>query len=87
MKWPVCILLLTFTLCAKAQNDTCTGQYDNNKQKHGLWICRDNKHVIKKEHYRHGVLKSYILYNEKGEMIETMNRRGKVKKYTPCGCH
>lgn len=86
MRYLIALILVLATFDLKSQNDTCTGQFDAQSKKHGLWICRSGNRVVKKVYYRHGELKSYILYNEKGEIIETRNKRGKVKKYTPCGC-
>jgi len=64
----------------------CQGKYSHDTLKNGIWVCRSGKIVRKKEHYKNGVLTSYILFNEKGQMVETKNRKGKIKKYNPCGC-
>jgi hypothetical protein len=78
---------LAFTVYTYAADSlTCTGGFDKKGQKHGAWICRKDNHVLKKENYKHGTLRSYMLFNEKGQVTETRSRKGKVKKYNPCGC-
>lgn len=85
-------LLITAFLCFIAEasyagdSASCEGKFNNKGEKHGMWACRNGGRVVRKENYRNGVLKSYTIFNEKGEVIETRNRKGKVKKYTPCGC-
>ena len=64
----------------------CKGKYTNDSLKHGVWVCQKGNIILKKEHYKNGVLCSYIFFNEKGQMVETKNKKGKIKKYKPCGC-
>lgn len=82
-----CFFLL-FQGCLAFANDStvCKGKYGTDSLKQGVWVCRKGDIVLKKEHYNNGVLSSYILFNEKGQMVETKNRKGKIKKYNPCGC-
>lgn len=65
---------------------SCKGKYDKDSLKHGIWVCRKGEMPISKERYKHGKLITYIKFNEKGKMEETMNRRGKVRKIKDCGC-
>jgi hypothetical protein len=64
----------------------CTGKYDKDSLKHGVWVCRKDNHLTLKEKYKHGVLLYYIKFNEKGAIVETRNRKGKINKRNPCGC-
>lgn len=64
----------------------CTGKYNKEGQKQGVWICRDGKRVVKRERYKNGRLSSYIIYDRKGNIIETMDRKGRVRKFSGCGC-
>lgn len=64
----------------------CSGKHNKAGQKQGVWICRDGKRVVKRERYKDGKLSSYIIYDPKGNIIETMDRKGKVRKFSGCGC-
>lgn len=64
----------------------CTGKFSRDSLKEGVWVCRIGKRVLSKERYNNGKLQTYIRFNEKGQIIETRNRKGKVKTYNPCGC-
>ncbi len=87
LKQLICIGFLFLGLEAWANDSlVCEGKYTNDSVKNGIWVCRSGKIVRKKEHYKNGVLVSYILFNEKGQMVETKNRKGKIKKFNPCGC-
>ncbi|MES2617619.1 MAG: hypothetical protein V4613_07065 [Bacteroidota bacterium] len=82
-------ILLMFASHTAYCNDSlsCKGNYDNNGKKNGVWLCKDSQgHLQKKERYKHGVLFTYIIYNSKGQMVETRNRKGEIRKHTPCGC-
>lgn len=84
-------LLLFVSLCVyqaiyAQDSTTCEGKFDSDNKKHGLWVCRSGGKVVKTERYRHGVLRTYIIYNDKGEAIETRDRKGKVRTLNPCGC-
>jgi hypothetical protein len=65
---------------------SCEGRHNRKGEKNGVWACKKNGQLVKREKYKNGVLKGYVIFNEKGQVIETRNRRGKVKKYNPCGC-
>lgn len=68
-------------------NDTiCKGKYDKDSLKHGVWKCSVLNKTIKTMRYKHGNLQNWILYNAKGEIIETRNKKGKIRQYKPCGC-
>jgi hypothetical protein len=83
----ICTGFLFLGIRAFASDSTvCQGKYTTDSLKNGVWVCRKGKVVIKKEHYKNGVLNSYILFNDKGQMVETKNRKGRLKKYNPCGC-
>jgi hypothetical protein len=81
--------LLFLTTAELKGEDTlsCTGKSDKSQLKHGTWICRNaSGKIIRSERYKHGVMMNYILYNDKGRIIETRDKKGKVRKYNPCGC-
>jgi len=42
--------------------------------------------IIKKEFYKKGVLQYTYFYNERGQVIESTDKKGKVKTYEPCNC-
>lgn len=64
----------------------CNGRFDKDSLKHGIWICRKNNYISLKEKYKHGKLIYYVKFNEKGDIVETRNKKGKVIKNNPCGC-
>lgn len=70
----------------QADSSHCSGKFDKDSLRHGVWVCRYNKKVIKREKFKHGRSLGYILYNDKGRMIESSDRKGKVRKYKDCGC-
>jgi hypothetical protein len=82
------LLSSVFTVSSVFANDSifCTGKYDSDSLKHGIWVCRKNNHLTLKEKYKHGKLLYYIKFNEKGSIVETRNKKGKVNKRNPCGC-
>jgi hypothetical protein len=69
-----------------ADSLSCTGRFDKKGVKHGKWACRNSQHVVRTEQYRHGMLIGYTVFNDKGDIVETRNRKGVVKKFNPCGC-
>ncbi len=80
-------LALAFTATGYASDSlVCEGKYDRLGQKHGMWACKKGNYVHSREKYHHGVLKTYIIYNDKGQVLETRNRKGRIRKYNPCGC-
>ncbi len=86
MKW-VLVFILFFVQQIQAEDSlNCTGKFNLKNEKNGVWICKKNQKLIKKERYKNGKLLTYILFNEKGEIIETRNKKGKIKKFNPCGC-
>jgi YD repeat-containing protein len=65
----------------------CTGKLDKEGRKNGTWVCRNKEgRLIRKERFKHGDLMTWMVYNTKGQMIETRDKKGKIRKYTPCGC-
>jgi hypothetical protein len=82
----ISLLLFCATQAYGSDSLTCTGKLNKKGEKHGSWVCRNDNRVVRSEQYRNGVLKSYIIYNEKGQIIETRDRKGKTRKYNPCGC-
>jgi antitoxin component YwqK of YwqJK toxin-antitoxin module len=64
----------------------CSGAYKQDSLKHGVWICKSAGRIVRKERYQNGKLISYMRFDERGQMVETRNRKGKVKHYKPCGC-
>jgi len=42
--------------------------------------------IIKKEFYKKGALQYTYLYNEKGQLIESIDKKGVSKIYEPCNC-
>ena len=87
LKQIIFIGFLFLTLETFATDSTfCKGKYTSDSLKYGVWVCQKGNIILKKEHYKNGVLSSYILFNDKGQMVETKNKKGKIKKYKPCGC-
>lgn len=82
-------LFLFFNTSVKANDTTtiCTGKLDKNGNKAGYWICKKNGLMIKKERYKSNQLISYMRFDKDGKIIETMNKKGKIKKYSSCGCY
>ncbi|NQW43023.1 MAG: hypothetical protein HQ463_06290 [Bacteroidetes bacterium] len=70
----------------KANDTACIGKLDKKNQKQGLWKCKVNSKLIKTERFKHGLLVSWIVFNAKGEIIETRDKKGTIRKYKPCGC-
>lgn len=86
MKW---VLIFFFYLAQQIRAEDsiqCNGKFNHKNEKHGVWVCKNNQTLVKKERYKNGKLVTYILFNEKGEIIETRNKKGKIKKFNPCGC-
>jgi hypothetical protein len=84
------VMCFIFQLSTSFASDTaviCEGKKTASGEKHGIWICKKNGLIIKKERYKKGLLQTYIVYNNKGEIIETRTRKGQIKKYEPCGCY
>lgn|GEM_PF-1313054 len=81
-------LAFVFTSQLAAASDTlnCSGLYKQDSLKHGVWVCRSQGRIVRKERYQNGKLISYMRFDERGQIVETRNRRGKVKHYKPCGC-
>jgi hypothetical protein len=81
---------ILFVTCNRAWADDsliCTGKSDEAGRKHGVWLCKTQKgKLVKKERYKHGELSTWILYNNKGQMIQSRNKKGRIHKYKPCGC-
>lgn len=84
----LCVLMHTPSVMTAGGLDSsvCTGKFSRDSLKEGVWVCRIGKRVLSKERYSKGRLQTYIRFNEKGQIIETRNRRGKVKTFNPCGC-
>lgn len=84
------ILLFSFFLAFFVNGKdslSCAGKYDKLGKKDGVWICRnaENK-LIRKERFKHGELSTWVIFNTKGQMIESRDKKGRIKKYSPCGC-
>ncbi len=84
----LCLLGLTMgkLWANSADSVVCSGNYVQDTLKHGIWICRTPKYVLQRSTYRYGQLIDYTKFNAKGDIIETRNKKGKVKHYNPCGC-
>jgi hypothetical protein len=87
------VVLVSFIIfhsnVTKAADTTtvCSGKLDKSGNKTGYWICRKNQLIVRKEKYKSNQLVSYMLFDKKGKIIETMNKKGRVKKYSSCGCY
>ncbi len=82
-------IALAFVLSAPhavAGDTLCFGAYKQDSLKHGVWVCRSEGRIVRKERYQNGKMISYMRFDERGQIVETRNRRGKVKHYKPCGC-
>jgi hypothetical protein len=84
----ICLLGLSFGKLFSNTTDSvqCSGAYVQDTLKHGIWICRANNYVLQRSTYKNGKLIDYTKFNAKGDIIETRNKKGKVKHYNPCGC-
>ncbi len=84
------ILVTIFSIAFSAKgNDSlsCTGKYGKDGKKTGVWICRNPAgKLVRKERFKHGELSTWILYNAKGQMVQSRDKKGRIKKYNPCGC-
>lgn len=65
----------------------CRGKMNRDSLQHGVWVCWKGDRLVSKERYRNGKLITRMRFNEKGELIETRDRKGRIKTYKPCGCH
>ncbi len=88
MKSLLFLLTLLITQTTKGSDTlSCSGKTDKQGKKHGIWLCKSNTgQLIKKEHYKHGELSTWMLFNHKGQLVQSRNRKGKIRKYNPCGC-
>jgi hypothetical protein len=82
----IAIVLLCSVQAFASDSLACTGKYNKKGEKHGTWACRKDNHVVRREQYKNGMLKGYVIFNEKGQVVETRDRKGKVRKFNPCGC-
>lgn len=82
----VSVFLFSFLIVLKGDSLQCSGSYIQDSLKHGDWVCKNGNRIIRKEKYKNGVLISYIVFDNKGKIIETRNKKGKIRKYKPCGC-
>lgn len=82
--------------CAILQTDSpgfqdtalvCKGSLNNDSLRHGVWVCYKSGIPVSKERYKNGKLLTRLRFNDKGELIETVDRKGRRKTYKPCGCH
>ena len=82
------ISFLVIGLTVKGNDSlNCIGKLDKDGKKHGVWVCRNNNgKLVRKERFRHGDLSTWIIYNAKGQMVQSRDKKGKIRKYTPCGC-
>jgi hypothetical protein len=84
------VYFIFFSINEAKASDTstvCSGKLDKNGNKTGYWICKKNQTIVKKEKYKSNLLLGYILFDSKGKIIETMNKKGRIKKYSSCGCY
>jgi antitoxin component YwqK of YwqJK toxin-antitoxin module len=81
------LTLLTTQMAWGSDTLSCNGTLDKDGKKHGVWLCKNNSgQLLKKERYKHGELSTWMLFNNKGQMVQSRNRKGKIRKYNPCGC-
>ena len=86
MRFLFVFLTIFLTQTAFAEDSLICSGKSKDGLKEGVWLCKKGEKIYRKERYKKGVLQTYLIYDEKGRIIETRNRKGKVKKYTPCGC-
>lgn len=85
----VFLMIWLMTAGSLRGNDSlnCAGKSDKEGRKHGVWVCRNNEgKLMRKERYKHGEVSTWTIYDEKGQMIESRDKKGKIRKYKPCGC-
>jgi antitoxin component YwqK of YwqJK toxin-antitoxin module len=91
------IVFAGFSLSANACDSAAVTKYSNGNKSLiakfekgnpcGKWRYFDEEqHLIKKEKYINGLLVFSWSYNKKGKITETINRKGKIRKYKPCNC-
>jgi hypothetical protein len=84
------VCLITFYSNMTKASDTttvCRGKLDKSGNKTGYWICRKDQIIVRKEKYKSNQLISYMVFDKKGKITETMNKKGRIKKYSSCGCY
>ena len=97
----VCLFLALFltagwkTLCACDStaiinhangNKHIVAKYNNNMPC-GRWAYYNlEQKVYKREKYKNGKLVFTWLYNDKGRITQTINKKGKKREYAPCNC-
>lgn len=82
-----CIMFYSNVTKAADTTTVCSGKLDKSGNKTGYWICRQNQIIVRKEKYKSNQLVGYMLFDKKGKIVETMNKKGRVKKYSSCGCY
>lgn len=81
-----------------ACDSTATKYFENGKKevvekykegtKCGIWkFFHPTGVILRREKYKNGELAFTWIYNDKGQLIESINKKGKHKKYKACNCH
>lgn len=53
----------------------------------GKWsYYSDQKHLTRREKYKNGKRVFTWIYNDEGRISETINKKGKHRKFHPCNC-
>jgi hypothetical protein len=76
----------TVTLRHPNGNKSLVKKYDNGLPC-GKWsYYSEQQRLTRKEKYKDGLLVFTWIYNDEGRIAETINKKGKHKKYHPCNC-
>jgi hypothetical protein len=54
--------------------------------KHGKWTVYKNGKRLRIEKYKKGTLISFIQFNDRGKVVRTMDKKGRVRSFEPCDC-
>ncbi len=61
--------------------------YLKNGEKHRIWsFYNQNGAITQKEKWKNGKLQWQVFYNERGRIIKTIDKNGKEKELSGCGC-
>lgn len=70
-----------------ANGNTKLKGHFKNGNKHGNWFYyAENGQLQKRERYNNGILKATFNYNNKGLLINVVNKNGKIINKKACGC-
>ncbi len=81
-----CFLFVAIHGFSLPPDSMVVGKIKNGKHVGNWRYYNTNMKVIKIVKYRHGGIYRTYIFNEKGQAIQRINRRGVVTKLRACGC-